>query len=59
MSFFMRLAALFKKKARLMTDGHTNVFNLLENKIVKGAKYVWFHAASLGEFEQAFCRTFS
>lgn len=53
MSFFMRLAALFKKKARLMTDGHTNVFNLLENKIVKGAKYVWFHAASLGEFEQA------
>lgn len=53
MSLIIRLAALFKKKARLMVDGHKNVFNLLEKKVDKNAKYIWFHVASLGEFEQA------
>ncbi|MDD4777776.1 MAG: glycosyltransferase N-terminal domain-containing protein [Fermentimonas sp.] len=53
MSLLIRLASTFKKKARLMCDGHKNVFKLLENKIDKKAKYIWFHVASLGEFEQA------
>jgi 3-deoxy-D-manno-octulosonic-acid transferase len=36
-----------------MIDGHKSVFNLLEKEIDKKAKYIWFHVASLGEFEQA------
>ncbi len=53
MSFLIRLASPFKKKARLICNGHKSVFKLLENKIDKEAKYIWFHVASLGEFEQA------
>ncbi len=53
MSFFLRIAAPFKKKARLMINGHKDVFDMLERKIDKNAKYIWFHVASLGEFEQA------
>jgi 3-deoxy-D-manno-octulosonic-acid transferase len=53
MSLFIRLVSPFKRKARLMIDGHKSVFNLLEKEIEKKAKYIWFHVASLGEFEQA------
>lgn len=53
MSLFIRLVSPFKRKARLMRDGHKSVFNLLEKEIDKKAKYIWFHVASLGEFEQA------
>jgi 3-deoxy-D-manno-octulosonic-acid transferase len=53
MSLFIRLVSPFKRKARLMIDGHKSVFNLLEKEIDKKAKYIWFHVASLGEFEQA------
>lgn len=53
MSLFIRLVSPFKRKARLMIDGHKSVFNLLEKEIDKKAKYIWLHVASLGEFEQA------
>ena len=47
------LAALFgMKKARLLVRGHRAVFPLLEEKIDASSRYIWFHAASLGEFEQ-------
>ena len=42
----------FHKKARLMVKGQWNTFRILRKKIRKGERYVWFHAASLGEFEQ-------
>lgn len=48
----VRLAALFNKKASLMVAGHTEAFNKLKKEIDSSAKYIWFHAASLGEFEQ-------
>lgn len=48
----VRLAALFNKKASLMVAGHTEAFNKLKKEIDSPAKYIWFHAASLGEFEQ-------
>lgn len=48
----VRLAALFNKKAFLMVAGHTEAFNKLKKEIDSSAKYIWFHAASLGEFEQ-------
>ncbi len=48
----VKLASLFNPKARLMVRGHSETFNILKSKIEKGRKYIWFHAASLGEFEQ-------
>lgn len=50
--FAVILASLFHKKARLMVKGHWNTFRILRERIRPGEKYVWFHAASLGEFEQ-------
>lgn len=45
------IVALFNKKAQLMTQGQRNTWNILRNAIGNDT-YVWFHAASLGEFEQ-------
>lgn len=50
--FIMHIAALFNSKAEKMIAGHRQIFSLLERKIDRNAKYVWIHAASLGEFEQ-------
>lgn len=35
-----------------MVQGHKEVYQLLRDKIEADKDYVWFHAASLGEFEQ-------
>ena len=35
-----------------MVKGHREVFDILRDKIDRNARYIWFHAASLGEFEQ-------
>ena len=51
-AFAVRLVAPFHKKARLMTQGQRKTFSILREKIIPDAKYIWFHAASLGEFEQ-------
>ena len=48
----VKLAALFSDKPAKMVKGHQEVFDLLKNKIDRNAQYIWFHAASLGEFEQ-------
>lgn len=49
----MRLAASFNPKARLWVDGRRNWAALLTQKLAGNvAPIVWFHAASLGEFEQ-------
>lgn len=45
------IAALFSKKVRLMMRGHRDTWRILRRQIGTG-RYVWFHAASLGEFEQ-------
>ncbi|MDD2474956.1 MAG: glycosyltransferase N-terminal domain-containing protein [Dysgonamonadaceae bacterium] len=52
-SFFMHMIAPFHKKAKLMIQGHTDTFETLEKKIDHNSKYLWFHVASLGEYEQA------
>lgn len=52
-SFLVRLAALFNKKANLMIKGHKHTFEILKKQIDRDSKYVWFHVASLGEYEQA------
>ena len=48
----VRLAALFSKKVSKMVKGEQEAFTVLKQKIDPQAKYIWFHAASLGEFEQ-------
>lgn len=46
------VAALFSEKVRKMHRGEREAFSILENRIDPSAEYAWFHAASLGEFEQ-------
>ena len=46
------VASLFSDKVRKMWRGEREAFRVLRDKVVPGARYVWFHAASLGEFEQ-------
>lgn len=50
--FAVKLVSLFNPKVKLMVKGHSEVFSILKSKIEKDKKYIWFHAASLGEFEQ-------
>ena len=42
----------FNEKVRKMWRGEREAFKFLREKVDPNAKYVWFHAASLGEFEQ-------
>lgn len=51
-AFIARLIAPFYKKASLMLKGQKQTFGILKEHIQPGEKYIWFHAASLGEFEQ-------
>ena len=44
--------SLFNKKVRKMWRGERAAFGVLKEKVDPSAEYVWFHAASLGEFEQ-------
>jgi 3-deoxy-D-manno-octulosonic-acid transferase len=44
--------ALFNSKINLFVQGRKNVFTFLEQKIKATDKTIWFHAASLGEYEQ-------
>ena len=46
------IASLFNEKVRKMWRGERAAFDVLKQKVDPEAKYVWFHAASLGEFEQ-------
>ncbi len=48
----VRIAAIFSRKPRKMVRGHWVVYDLLRQQVDKDARYIWFHAASLGEFEQ-------
>lgn len=46
------IASLFNEKVRKMWRGGREAFKILKQKVDPNAKYIWFHAASLGEFEQ-------
>ena len=46
------IASLFDEKVRKMWRGEREAFKILKQKVDPNAKYIWFHAASLGEFEQ-------
>ena len=48
----VHLVVPFSRKPRKMMKGHWVVYELLRQQLEKDARYIWFHAASLGEFEQ-------
>ncbi|TDE12941.1 3-deoxy-D-manno-octulosonic acid transferase [Dyadobacter psychrotolerans] len=51
----MRVAAWFSPKIQLGVEGRKNLLQKLETVLpglIKGRPVAWFHAASLGEFEQ-------
>jgi len=50
--FVLKIIAAFSPKMRLFVDGRRNVFSEIASKIKPSDKTIWFHAASLGEYEQ-------
>lgn len=48
----LKIVALFSPKMKLFVDGRKSVFHTLADKIQTSDKTIWFHAASLGEYEQ-------
>lgn len=51
-SLVLKVIALFNHKIKLGVKGRANTFNSLKNEIKKSDKTLWFHCASLGEYEQ-------
>jgi 3-deoxy-D-manno-octulosonic-acid transferase len=50
--FLLKIVALFNPKIKLFVDGRKTIFSVLAQKIKPTDKTIWFHAASLGEYEQ-------
>ena len=50
--FLLKIIAFFIPKIKLFVDGRKGVFDILSSKIKPTDKTIWFHAASLGEYEQ-------
>ena len=48
----LKIIAFFSPKIKLFVVGRKPVFDILANKINSSDKTIWFHAASLGEYEQ-------
>ncbi|WP_343533724.1 glycosyltransferase N-terminal domain-containing protein [Pedobacter sp.] len=48
----VRLASLFNAKAKLFVDGRKGIFEHIAAKVNANERPIWFHFASLGEFEQ-------
>ena len=46
------IGSIFNDKLRKMWQGERDAVQTLRKKVDPGADYIWFHAASLGEFEQ-------
>ena len=51
-NFSLKIIALFSPKIKLFIDGRKPVFEILKSKIQANDQTIWFHAASLGEYEQ-------
>ena len=48
----VEIMSFFNRKARMTRIGQWYTNGILRKQIDRSAKYIWFHAASLGEFEQ-------
>ena len=51
-SFLLKIIALFSSKIKLFVKGRKTVFATLKGEIQPSDNVIWFHAASLGEYEQ-------
>ena len=51
-NFSLKIIAQFSPKIKLFIDGRKPVFEILKSKIQANDQTIWFHAASLGEYEQ-------
>lgn len=52
LSLAVKIMACFKDKEKKLAEGQKNVFSYLSQKRNANDQYIWFHASSLGEFEQ-------
>lgn len=48
----LRFASIFNAKAKLFVEGRKNIFEQIKQKVDPNDRPIWFHFASLGEFEQ-------
>lgn len=48
----VRVASLRNPKARKLNAGQKDIWRRLDKSVKPGDRYIWVHAASLGEFEQ-------
>lgn len=51
-NFHIKIIALFNKKLKLGVIGRKETFKKLESAIKENDRTLWFHCASLGEYEQ-------
>lgn len=51
-NLLLHVVSFFNPKARLFVDGRKNIFKLIAANTNPDRKHIWFHFASLGEFEQ-------
>jgi len=51
-TLLIRIFSLFNPKAKLFINGRKNTYTQIDQIINPAEKHVWFHFASLGEFEQ-------
>ncbi len=50
--FVIGFVSLFNHKASLWVNGRKQIFKKIEDSLKPNEKIIWFHCASLGEFEQ-------
>jgi len=51
-SFILQIVAIFNNKIQLFVEGRKDVFKKLAKNFTSKDTVIWFHCASLGEFEQ-------
>jgi len=51
-ALLLPVSRFFSPKMKLFVDGRKQSFAVLENQIDNNQEYIWFHVASLGEYEQ-------
>ncbi|MBO9674585.1 MAG: 3-deoxy-D-manno-octulosonic acid transferase [Sphingobacteriaceae bacterium] len=51
-TLLVRIFSLFNPKAKLFINGRKDIYSTIAQKINPAEKHIWFHFASLGEFEQ-------
>ena len=51
-ALLINIYSLFNRKAKQWVNGRKNLFDKIQSSIGQSGNIAWFHAASLGEFEQ-------